>query len=139
MFCLVLEFRKEKRTFTKIEGGNIDFFLLSSLMSFLLGSFGTSVPYLWFLIIQTKQRNFGSIILWVLMNDPYNRWLCPMTNNAMIKDSTFMLVFFGWGVNPGYWSIFVCNGWSVKGTRNCISEHNCAFFCHTFHLSFMLH
>jgi hypothetical protein len=32
VFCLVTEFREEKRTFTKVEGGNVDFFLyLTSL------------------------------------------------------------------------------------------------------------
>jgi hypothetical protein len=28
VFCLVLEFRKGKRTFAKVEGGNMDFFRL---------------------------------------------------------------------------------------------------------------
>ena len=28
----VLEFREEKRTFTKVEGGNVDFFLLEILI-----------------------------------------------------------------------------------------------------------
>jgi hypothetical protein len=29
VFCLVLEFREENRTFTKIKGGNVDFFFIS--------------------------------------------------------------------------------------------------------------
>jgi hypothetical protein len=30
VFCLVLEFREEKRAFAKIEGGNVDFFFFST-------------------------------------------------------------------------------------------------------------
>ena len=31
MAYLVLEFREEKQTFAKIEGGNVDFFLIAAL------------------------------------------------------------------------------------------------------------
>jgi hypothetical protein len=34
VFCLILEFREEKRAFAKIEGGNVDFLFFFHLMYF---------------------------------------------------------------------------------------------------------
>ena len=32
-FCLILEFKEEKRTFAKVEGGNLNFFLLREVQT----------------------------------------------------------------------------------------------------------